>query len=331
MSSWFILRDSKEHGPFSASHLKEMAKSGGLVKSDKIRRSDMQKTMMAGAVKGLFEIKADLVNDLDQIKNQNSLIGEGNNKSEEKADTNSGKWAWKNWTLKGKITLGASLSIFVILGLWSNVQLRKEAKEKFANAEAAWTSGDKKTAYDIYEPYIFEKFNYVEDDKKEIAIARSMEYCAIKNDTDKFEKIKLFADKEGIKVVSNNNVVNSLLAAIIARDNAPQQAKIPINNPAMINQNQPQLSPKVDALVRFITTIKQLDPYLTKSERSEINNKLNEILKEFKAIPVDPNNEKNEVKSLAQLRDKELNKYKGQIVIEMDEQISIIVDKYLRK
>ena len=35
MSSWFILRDSKEHGPFSASHLKEMAKSGGLVKSDK--------------------------------------------------------------------------------------------------------------------------------------------------------------------------------------------------------------------------------------------------------------------------------------------------------
>ncbi len=51
---WFIVRDGKEHGPFSGQQLKEMAATGKLQPDDKVRRDDMQAASKASAIKGLF-------------------------------------------------------------------------------------------------------------------------------------------------------------------------------------------------------------------------------------------------------------------------------------
>lgn len=51
---WFIIRDGKETGPFTAQQLKQMVVSGKLQPDDKVRRSDMKTAIRAGSIKGLF-------------------------------------------------------------------------------------------------------------------------------------------------------------------------------------------------------------------------------------------------------------------------------------
>jgi hypothetical protein len=51
---WFIVRESKERGPYSGQQLKEMAATGQLRQTDLVRRDDMQTARPAGSVKGLF-------------------------------------------------------------------------------------------------------------------------------------------------------------------------------------------------------------------------------------------------------------------------------------
>jgi GYF domain 2 len=54
MAQWFMIRDGKELGPFTAQQLKDMATSGKLRTDDLVRREDMQRVTKAGTVKGLF-------------------------------------------------------------------------------------------------------------------------------------------------------------------------------------------------------------------------------------------------------------------------------------
>ncbi len=54
MAHWFMVRDGKELGPFTAQQLKEMAASGKLRTDDLVRREDMKGPTKAGTVKGLF-------------------------------------------------------------------------------------------------------------------------------------------------------------------------------------------------------------------------------------------------------------------------------------
>lgn len=51
---WFIVRDGKESGPFSAAQLKQLAATGALQPDEKVRRGDMQAATKASAIKGLF-------------------------------------------------------------------------------------------------------------------------------------------------------------------------------------------------------------------------------------------------------------------------------------
>jgi hypothetical protein len=51
---WFVIRDGKETGPFTAQRLREMAASGKLQPDDKVRRGDMKTATKASAIKGLF-------------------------------------------------------------------------------------------------------------------------------------------------------------------------------------------------------------------------------------------------------------------------------------
>ncbi len=53
---WFIVRDGKEHGPFSGQQLKEMAATGRLQPDDKVRRGDMKAATKASTIKGLFAL-----------------------------------------------------------------------------------------------------------------------------------------------------------------------------------------------------------------------------------------------------------------------------------
>ncbi len=53
-TNWFIVRDAKENGPYTAQQLKQMAASGKLHPDDKVRRSDMKAATKASTIKGLF-------------------------------------------------------------------------------------------------------------------------------------------------------------------------------------------------------------------------------------------------------------------------------------
>ena len=51
---WFIVRDGAEQGPINSTQLKSLADDGQLTPADQIRRGDMQHTVRAEKVKGLF-------------------------------------------------------------------------------------------------------------------------------------------------------------------------------------------------------------------------------------------------------------------------------------
>lgn len=51
---WFIRRDGAEEGPLSANEVKTLASTGGLSRSDEVRRTDRSEWVIAGRVRGLF-------------------------------------------------------------------------------------------------------------------------------------------------------------------------------------------------------------------------------------------------------------------------------------
>ena len=54
-SRWYYQREGQEmHGPCTPQEMKQLAASGQLLESDRVRREDMAKLMRAGRVKGLF-------------------------------------------------------------------------------------------------------------------------------------------------------------------------------------------------------------------------------------------------------------------------------------
>lgn len=54
MANWFYLRDGQSSGPIGSAALKQLATSGSLKPSDKVRREDMAEWYEAKQVKGLF-------------------------------------------------------------------------------------------------------------------------------------------------------------------------------------------------------------------------------------------------------------------------------------
>jgi hypothetical protein len=42
--NWFVIRNGKEQGPFSAAQLRQFASSGQLSRNDQLRREDMTMT-----------------------------------------------------------------------------------------------------------------------------------------------------------------------------------------------------------------------------------------------------------------------------------------------
>jgi hypothetical protein len=52
--NWFIEGDGTQRGPFPASYLKQLAVSGGIQRSDLVRREDQQQAVPAERIKGLF-------------------------------------------------------------------------------------------------------------------------------------------------------------------------------------------------------------------------------------------------------------------------------------
>lgn len=55
MSDWFVQKGSKVYGPFKTRQLKELASTGKLLKSDKIRRNEMDHWVDASSARGLFD------------------------------------------------------------------------------------------------------------------------------------------------------------------------------------------------------------------------------------------------------------------------------------
>ena len=61
MPQWFVFDGSKEHGPFTAAQLKQMAASGAITPETLVRKGEGQQYVKASAVKGLFVTAKDSV------------------------------------------------------------------------------------------------------------------------------------------------------------------------------------------------------------------------------------------------------------------------------
>jgi len=54
-TQWFYTRDGKAiHGPFSSKALKQLASTGQILPTDRVRKASMERTVRARRVKGLF-------------------------------------------------------------------------------------------------------------------------------------------------------------------------------------------------------------------------------------------------------------------------------------
>jgi hypothetical protein len=53
--NWFVIRNGKEQGPFSAAQLRQFAASDQIKRNDQLRREDMTQPVVAESIKGLFE------------------------------------------------------------------------------------------------------------------------------------------------------------------------------------------------------------------------------------------------------------------------------------
>ena len=207
MSNWFISRDGKEHGPFSASDLKEMAKSGGLVKSDKIRRSDMQKTIMAGAVKGLFEIKEEkITQEISPVKdsnfpqkNNNHSFSHQSAKNDNNLDTNIKKWSLKKIAL---LSGSGLLALIIIAAIAGNISISK-IKGKIAEADTLFNKGAKKEANLIYSKLVEEEFNFIPESNKAQILANVISLALDNKDKVGAKKYIDLADLKGIQLDSS--------------------------------------------------------------------------------------------------------------------------------
>lgn len=51
---WYFIKDRKQHGPFSSEGLRDLARSGQLLPTDKVWRDGMSEPVIARIVPGLF-------------------------------------------------------------------------------------------------------------------------------------------------------------------------------------------------------------------------------------------------------------------------------------
>jgi len=211
MSEWFVLRDEKEHGPFSPNDLKAMAKSGGLGKTDKIRRSDMQKPVLAGAVKGLFvspEEKNQEVSPYPKSQPSEPKNAPRPKSYEPPQGENDSNKSHKKWTFKKIAIIGGSslLALLVIAAVIGNI-FNSQVKSKISDADNLFAKGSKKEASAIYSQIIEEKFEFIPEESKSKVLSRVVEIALENKDIDGAKKYFGLADSKGVVLedaVANN-------------------------------------------------------------------------------------------------------------------------------
>ena len=134
--NFYLFKDNKEHGPFTPSQLKKMAKAGGISVNDKIRKEDAKNYVLCGSVKGLFEVKA-----LNKERESSKLFPVGNKEldsdDEETAEETS-KWTkkriivWSTAGVFGFFIFSAILGNFLDKHPKQDVAIRAGENEKIA-------------------------------------------------------------------------------------------------------------------------------------------------------------------------------------------------------
>lgn len=163
--NWYVIRGNNEQGPLTAQRLKEMAGSGQLRPTDKVRREDMERPKLASEVKGLFPASTEVAPQPDTSNSAGASPASRTPLWENVALIAASvvfcfpvglllvwrhpawskpvKWAWTG-------AVGVVFVGLMALGLMS----RLADRNALAQADAQWQAGDKAGAVSKYRPML---------------------------------------------------------------------------------------------------------------------------------------------------------------------------------
>jgi hypothetical protein len=206
---WFVIRDSKERGPFTAQQLKDMARKGDLAPDDLVRRADMQAPRKASAIKGLFA-------PVDPAPAK---------PSPPPATATAPPAAQKKGVPSKKALIIASvvggaclflccggLGVLAIFGHKMSQQLNKELDE----ADALWDSGEKDEAIAIYREKRQSAFLDSSNPRSPVVYGRLIDYEYEKGNGDAGKALIEEGDKKKITPAVSHADAKTALATVQA-------------------------------------------------------------------------------------------------------------------
>jgi hypothetical protein len=217
---WYIVRNGKEHGPYSPSQLKQLAASGKLQPDDKVRREDMETACKASSLKGLFpETEAVAVEPRKAKAPPRAKPAEPDEPLATKKGSSSKNVAIIVAAIGGCFLLCCgSCGVMVFFG----DRLQKQAHADLTEADGLWDKGDRAAAVSKYRSLMSN--DYLAKERPTI-YGRVIDFEYEQGHADAAKALIEQADKAGITPVVSRQEAKAVLASIEA-DKKEKERKV---------------------------------------------------------------------------------------------------------
>jgi hypothetical protein len=209
---WFVVRDGKETGPFTAPQLKDMTTTGRLIPDDLVRRADMQAPRKASTIKGLFAATASA-----STKPPPPSVSET---APPPATQKKGVPSKKKLIVLSAVG-GACLLLccggFGLVGMFG-MKMQDTTRKQLAEADALWDKGDKTGAVGKYRDIFNDhRATFLKDEDRPRVYGRVIDADVESGNTDSAKKLLADAKKNGVTPSVSRPEASRLLATEEAR------------------------------------------------------------------------------------------------------------------
>lgn len=232
VSEWYFIKDQKKHGPFSSEGLRDLARSGQLLPTDKVWREGMSEPAIARMVPGLFAEQAPVTS----VPQPQSL----SNRFKDPSKLPSDVWALVKLVLHHPIAVGISMLCCFPIGLillwqseaigtrwkWlifggfvsllafgqfiSNIETRA-MNDRLAKANAQWESGETVDAIEQFRSILDSHWYRLDKADRSTLIRRVVEFDLVHGNQPNARKLIERVVRGRVSVTFESELATSML------------------------------------------------------------------------------------------------------------------------
>ncbi len=222
MAQWFIVREGREQGPFSAEQMKSMVVTKGLGPDDLVRRDDMAGPVKAAKVKGLLAPSVQQKPVPEQLPDAIPVESPDPPRSTGPKKSRLSRKAIILLSVIGGACLFLCCGGFAIFGIW----LQKSSQKQLAEADALWDKGDKSAAVAKYKGIIDDhRLHLLKEEEQARVYGRLIDHEYESGNADTGRALIDKADKDGITPAVSHAGATKYLADLQAEKERIAEAK----------------------------------------------------------------------------------------------------------